>query len=208
MLTCVADTVARKMLDRSEIAAFQTALMAEDHDAVARAFIARGNAAPVVRWSPRAEELDKPQLAFLRGFWDSHRNADGFIPRKEADPFLLRPALGFIMILEAIEDGWDYVYRLYGSGIAQYAVRDYTGLRTSELIVPGHTYIQSFYIAGYRAAAARGEPLYTENTPPPTIAVERWHRLVLPMADAAGRPTLFLVGNVPGSWRPPEAPAA
>lgn len=196
------------MLDRDEIAAFEAALLAGEGDAIGRVFAAHGNSPPVFRWRPEADKLEKPQLAFLRGFWEEHRDERGLIPRGRVDPFALRPALGFIMILEAIEDGWDFVYRLYGSGIAQYAVRDYTGLRTSELIVPGHTYIQSFYIAGYRAAAARGEPLYTENTPPPAIAVERWHRLILPMADAAGRPTQFLVGNVPGSWRPPESPAA
>lgn len=191
------------MLNRVEIASFETALLAGEQGVVSDIFTAHGNSEPVIRWSPPADDLTKPQLTFLRGFWDSHRNADGFVPRKLVDPFVLRPALGFIMILEAIEEGWDYVYRLYGSGIAQYAVRDYTGLRTSELIVPGHTYIQSFYIAGYRAAAARGETLYTENTPPPAIAVERWHRLVLPLCDGEGRPTQFLVGNVPGSWRPP-----
>lgn len=191
------------MLDKNEIATFETALLAGEPEVIAHRFLAHGNAAPVIRWAPPVESLEKPQLAFLRGFWEANRNADGFLPRKLADPFALRPALGFIMILEAVEEGWDYVYRLYGSAIAEYAIRDYTGARTSELVVPGHTYIQSFYIAGYRAAAARGETLYTENTPPPKITVERWHRLILPLCDAQGRPGMFLVGNVPGSWRPP-----
>jgi hypothetical protein len=192
------------MRDRAEIESFTTAVLTGDVEPISAVFRANQNNPPLMRWEPGADDLPKPQLKFLLGHWQALRGGQALPPRKAIDAVALKPALGFIMLLDAVDDGWDYVYRLYGSEITPHVVRDYTGMRTSELVMSGHTYITHFYIACYRAARARRRPLYTENTPPPSIAVKTWHRLILPFADAAGEPGHFLVGNVPGPWRAPN----
>lgn len=196
------------MLDRAEIDRFTNAILAGEGGLIDAVFRANGNNPPLLRWAPDADDLPKPQLKFLLDRWNALRGDAALPPRKTIDPVALKPALGFIMLLDAVDDGWDYVYRLYGSEITPHVVRDYTGMRTSELVMSGHTYITHFYIACYRAARQRRAPLYTENTPPPSIAVKVWHRLLLPFADAAGDPNHFLVGNVPGPWRSTSTPPA
>ena len=191
------------MLDRAEIETFTTAVLTGENEPINEVFRANGNNPPLVHWAPGVDDLPKPQLKFLLEHWNRLGGPAAMPPRKAVDPVALKPALGFIMLLDAVDDGWDYVYRLYGSEITPHVVRDYTGKRTSELVMSGHTYITHFYIACYRAARLRRLPLYTENTPPPSIAVRIWHRLLLPFADAAGEPGHFLVGNVPGPWRSP-----
>jgi hypothetical protein len=106
------------------------------------------------------------------------------------------------MILDVLENGWDYRYRLYGSEIAQRAKRDYTGLRTSELKVVSP--IPNFYIACYRAVLVRPEPLMTRNQAPSEVATTSWTRLVLPLRGPEDDIARFLVGNVPGVWREPQ----
>ena len=61
------------------------------------------------------------------------------------------------MILDVLEDGWDYRYRCYGRKTAQVAEFDMTGKRTSEITTA--SYIPIFSIAGYRAAISRREAL-------------------------------------------------
>lgn len=194
------------MLDRAEIDCFTTALLRGETEPIGAVFRAHGNQMPLLRWAPGIDDLPKPQLKFLLEHWNGLRGAAVLPPRKAVDPVALKPALGFIMLLDVVDDGWDYVYRLYGSEIAPHVVRDYTGMRTSELVMSGHDYITHFYIACYRAARLRRLALYTENTPPPSIAVKIWHRLLLPFADTAGEPNHFLVGNVPGPWRSTSTP--
>lgn len=189
------------MLDRAEIERFTAAVLDGDVGPIGAVFLAHGNRVPLIRWEPVADDFPRPQLKFLLEHWNALRGDAAMPPRKAVDPVALKPALGFIMLLDAVDEGWDYIYRLYGSEITPHVVRDYTGMRTSELVMSGHTYITHFYLACYRAVRLRRAPLYTENTPPPSIAVKVWHRLILPFADQAGEPDHFLVGNVPGPWR-------
>jgi hypothetical protein len=54
-------------------------------------------------------------------------------------------------------------------------------------------------------------PIYTKSWSPGHVAATGWSRLILPVGprgDVGAAPVdRFLVGNVPGAWRPPGTAA-
>ena len=193
------------MTDRALIERFTRAVLAEDTAAIEPHFIDGRVSPPSFRWNPDPAALREVPLKALLAWWQSLRPAHGLPSAEAVDPIALKDALGYLMILDVLEEGWDYRYRLYGTAIAQHAKQDYTGRRTSELKVA--SLIPTFYIACYRAVLLRPEPLMTRNEPPIDVATTAWTRLVLPLSGPGGKVTRFIVGNVPGSWRPPQEEA-
>ena len=47
--------------------------------------------------------------------------------RKDIDVLELRQAIGNIMMLDVLEDGFDARYRVYGTGVVEYVGHDWTG---------------------------------------------------------------------------------
>jgi hypothetical protein len=139
--------------------------------------------------------MTAPQLRFLRDHWS--RLADGGAPPhyRQIDPLAMRPALGYVMLLDAVEGGRDFRYRLYGSLIARVSNLDMTGRLLSD-----HTaspYVTELGLAVNRAALQRRLPIYTERTPAAAERTIRWQRLALPLVDDAGTVTRLLAGTVP-----------
>jgi hypothetical protein len=188
-------------MDRSLIERLTVNALAENWTELHRLFAAEGILPPVVLWNPTRDQLVLPQHRFLLDYWRGLIREGRLPTRQELDPVAMAPALGFVMILETIEDGWNFRYRLYGSRIAEHTKRDYTGLTTADLAGP--PCITAFYTSIYRALARRPVPLFTENTPAPFVHVTHWRRLILPLGDGGGAVTGYLVGNVAGEWRPP-----
>lgn len=167
-------------------------------------FTDNGAPAPRIAWDPADADLPPGPLQFLVRYWRRHC-PEGELPDFGiVDPIALKPALGYLMLLDVLEDGWDYRYRIYGSEIASRFGRDLTGRRTSDIAKTAFTGI--FYIAGYRATLSRRIPLFTVSSSPSYVAAVDWWRLVLPLADREGRVGRILVGNMPGDWRAPTAP--
>ena len=159
------------------------------------AFAERGAAGPELAWSPDAARLPSPQLRFLLNYWRERagkRRAPGV---RDIDPVEMRPALGFIVLADVIEGGEDFRFRLYGSTVASVSGFDLTGKCVSEH--PAPDYVSAFYLALYRAAYRRGEPVSTSHRPPLAVHTHTWHRLMLPLADESGAIVRFLSGNVP-----------
>lgn len=167
-------------------------------------FAENGAPPPRIAWNPAEADLPAGPLQFLVRYWRQH-GREGALPGFSiVDPIALKPALGYLMLLDVLDEGWDYRYRIYGSEIASRFGRDLTGRRTSDIAKTAFTGI--FYIAGYRAVLARREPLFTVSSSPRYVAAVDWWRLVLPLADRDGAVTRILVGNMPGDWRAPTAP--
>jgi hypothetical protein len=192
----------RRMIDRALIDTFSRAVLSGDSTEIAAYFRARDIQPPTFRWNPELGSLGEAQLEVLFRWWQAKRPAGGIPSIDMVDAIELKDALGYLMILDVLEDGWDYRYRLYGTEISRHAKHDYTGQKTSDLKV--FSTIPNFYIACYRAVLERPEPLTTHNQPPIDVATSSWTRLVLPLAGPDGRIARFLVGNVPGSWRQPR----
>jgi len=122
--------------------------------------------------------------------------------RYDAEPGFI--TMNLPMLLDVLDEGWDYRYRVYGSAIAERLGRDYTGRRTSDIARLSFT--GAFYIAAYRAVIARRAPLFTVSPSPRYVAAVDWSRVTLPLVDGEGAITRLLVGNVPGDWRAASAP--
>src|SRR3546814_15766909 len=104
----------------------------------------------------------------------------------------MRPALGHIMLLDVLDGGADYRYRVYGSEIAQRAGFDMTGKCTSEL--PTGSLASLFFIAVYQAVLLRPDPVYTWPQLPVDLPVNPWPRL-LPPLPAPARPAPRLLAR-------------
>jgi len=169
------------------------------------AYFARHDAPPPrVRWNPTEQDLPAGPLRFLLAYWQGHMVGDQLPRTAVVEPFALKPALGYVMLLDVLDEGWDYRYRVYGSAIAERLGRDYTGRRTSDIARLSFT--GAFYIAAYRAVIARRAPLFTVSPSPRYVAAVDWSRVTLPLVDGEGAITRLLVGNVPGDWRAASAP--
>lgn len=151
-----------------------------------------------IAWIAAPDEIAEPKLAFLLEHWRTLARARGadMPDRRDIDGLNLVPALGSIMILEAEREGFDAIYRLYGTAIARHAGRDWTGWRVSAMNRTVRTPAALIYRSGYRAVFRRPAPLYAEHTSPPWVPVETWRRLVLPLADGEERCARYLVGMV------------
>src|SRR3546814_6696469 len=86
--------------------------------AVADYFAAHDAEAPTLVWTPDPSQIDQPALDFLLGFWRERQDSAGPLQAKAIDPLALRPALGYIMLLDFLHGGADSRYRHYVSRVA------------------------------------------------------------------------------------------
>jgi hypothetical protein len=154
----------------------------------------------VLHWVSAETVPNVPELAFLHAYWLRLPKVGALARYDAIDPLEMRPALGYVMLLEADPAAEDYRYRLYGSRIAERAGFDLTRKLTRD--VPTHPAIGLLFRVCYRACAARRLPLFTRHVPPANVGVVYWSRIVLPLADEKGEARHFLVGNVPGKGHP------
>lgn len=155
-----------------------------------------------IAWVGGADELPDPKLGFLLRHWQALAAARGGIPdRGDLDVLDLIPALGNLLLLEVERDGFDAVYRVYGTAVADRAARDWTGFRVSEMNRTTRTPAALLYRACYLAVFRRPAPLFSQHRSPPYLNVGSWQRLVLPLADGDRPCSRFLVGSVPVGGR-------
>lgn len=182
--------------DDSSLDAMRDGLLNGNLGPLAAPFLKHGLRSPVVRWNPVAADLPTKQLPFVLNLWHSLRDANGRVTPEQIDPFALKPALGYILLIDVLDDGADFYYRLYGSEVARVAGFDMTGKRTSQIVTG--SLASTFYIAGYRALLQRSEPLFTWHEMPMQITINNWDRIVLPLTGTDGRITRILTCNMPG----------
>ena len=179
-----------------------TDIEAGDSGSTERRFAEHGAPAPRIVWRPQQDDLPHAPLKFLLAYWTEKRGNAEMPLAGAIDPIEMKPALGFIMLLDVIDGGADFRYRVYGTAIVERTGMDWTGKSVSDLAARYYTGL--FYAAVYRAALRRREPVATVSSSPRHVAATEGSRLVLPLRDSSGAIIRFLVGNVPGSWRPPQ----
>lgn len=184
---------ARPPIDWLRVERWTAQILADDPTDIRAAFADAGP--PSFAWDPAPPALASDKLRFLRTHWDSLRH-DAGIPRFSAvDPLNMRPILGYVILLEAVDGGRDFRYRLFGSVIAAVSEVELTGKLASELVAS--TPVIEFGLASYRAAFRRQLPLYTVRTPVGAYRTAQWHRLAMPLADDTGTVTRLIAVSVP-----------
>lgn len=182
-------------LDRRRVEAWTAEIVAGAPSGLEAAFGPKGGRGPAIVWQPPVERLAAPQLRFLLRYWTELAGSRTMPRARDIDALEMRAALGYVNLLDVIEDGEDFRYRVFGSVVAAVSGYDMGGQPVSTLKASPH--IIEFTLASYRAAAQRGEPLLTEYRPPAPGQTVAWHTLVLPLADAGGATIRLLVGSVP-----------
>jgi hypothetical protein len=76
--------------------------------------------------------LDNPTLAFLRDYWETKRGSRAMPSRADIKPSELREHLSWVIIMEVLPELADFRYKLVGTLVAQYWLRDSTGKTVSE----------------------------------------------------------------------------
>ena len=182
-------------LDWDRVERWTAQIAAGNLRSINRAFQGRTEHAPRILWRPAPEQLTAAPLRFLAEYWQE-LCSEGRLPHhRQVDPLAMRPALGYIMLVDAVEGGRDFRYRLYGSIIARVSGVDLTGRLLSHH--PASIYVTEFGLAAYRAALVLRAPLYTERAPALAERTMLWQRIALPLVDDAGEVTRFLVATVP-----------
>ena len=190
----VSDVPARpraKVLNWPRIDEWTSLILAGDIAAIAAVFQQHGAGMPEAVRNPIPEQIPPGPLRFLAMHWQTIA-AGGLPHRREIDPFKLRPALGYLMVLEPVEEGRDFRYRLYGATLARISGLDMTRRKASEH--PASAYVSEFSIAINRAALMARVPIYTTRRPVGAEHAMRWHRLTLPFVDDSGTPVRILAG--------------
>jgi hypothetical protein len=182
-------------LDWDRITKWTADIVAGDIAAIVATFARHGAAAPGVAWNPAPELFETAALRFLTSYWRALAGPDRLPHLKQIDPLALRPALGYVMLLDLVENGRDFRYRVYGSIVASVSGFDMTGKLLSEH--PASPYVTEFALAGYRAAVQRREPIYTERHPVGAVHTTRWQRVALPLVGDDGTIARILAGTAP-----------
>lgn len=175
--------------------AWTLAILSGQTESVSAAFRAAGAEPPVFLWNPAMSVLATEQNRFLLDYWQAQRGEARMPPVSAIDPAALRSALGYLILIEPVDEGRDFRYRLYGSLLATVSGIDLTGRLVSEHWASD--YVVDFSLASYRAVYRRAEPLYTLRHPVIAEYTRSWERLVLPFAGADGAIARFVVGNLP-----------
>ena len=110
-------------------------------------------------------------------------------------PLDLRPALGYVLLLDVVEGGRDFRYRLFGSTVVNVSGFDMTGKLLSEH--PASTYVTELSLAVGRAAVRRRTPVYTLRHPVGAKETNAWERLVLPLVDEDDNVMRLMVVSTP-----------
>lgn len=176
--------------------------MLDDRQTVLRDyFTARSARLDSLIWNPTSTDTGQDVMRFLIEYWHQLRGEAAIPQACDVSPFELKPALGHIVLIDVLDDGWNGRFRLYGTKVAETYGRDMTGRLISE--IDGGNYVSVFFRALYRAAWLRKAPYYSHHFPPAHVAVESWQRLALPLAGPDGQVSRFLACNIAGPWRPP-----
>lgn len=185
----------RRLIDWSTAAEW-TACIAEDYlEPIRDVFRKEGAQGPAVIWDPCASDMEAPPLAALIEYWSSLHGGDALPRADKIDPLGMRRALGYVMLIDAVENGRNFYYRLYGSAVAAVSGFDMTGRLLSEHAAS--TYILEFSLALYRATMQRRQAAFCHYAPAGTLQTAQWHRVALPLTDRSGAIVRLLAGAVP-----------
>lgn len=115
--------------------------------------------------------------AFL-ALWQNKVGEGGLPSRSDFSIPELRPYMGRIAILDVIEGGSDFRYRLYGSDIAQ----EYRADMTRKSVSDFRPNFKAAIVPGYRACFASKAPWYDIIDIDDDILRYKWERIVVPLA--------------------------
>jgi hypothetical protein len=182
-------------VDWARVERWHGLMLDDDIDEIRQVFAADGARGPRIEWDPAADALKLKPLQFTLDHWNRAVDRFGTPTTRMVDPIELVPALGYLLLVDVLDGGIDFNYRLYGSIVSSVSGLDMTGKRLSDH--PASPHIRDFSLALYRAVIVRREPVWSQYGPAAAISTSAWERVIMPLVDDEGRVCRFLVAIVP-----------
>ena len=132
-----------------------------------------------------------PRLRAFQAYWRGLA-PDGVVPAYGGFDVVHVPRdlLAFLILLDVLEDGRDFRYRVVGTGVVDAIGRDFTGETVSEY---RHRHEPPAVAEGYRqVCATRAPDLYQGTLESVGKGFIRYARLALPLAGDDGRVAYIL----------------
>ncbi|MDO8290571.1 MAG: PAS domain-containing protein [Parvibaculum sp.] len=137
------------------------------------------------------QELACPTLKAVHAYWNEKRGLRSMPARADINPVELREHLGWIMMVEALDDLADFRYRLIGTKVTRYFFNNSTGQTVTDVFAPFGAGAVKGVQAVYRKAArdhvvvrTHGEANWITNqkTDDPR-GFPHFDSLILPLSD-------------------------
>lgn len=129
-------------------------------------------------------ELKHPTLAFLRDYWISKRQGSRLPSRADIKPGEIREHLSWICMLDVVEGGADFRYRLIGTMITEYFFWNPTGKTVSEAFATQPARLRDAILGVCRCAMEARAPLRVfGNAGWAAKGIEECEGLYLPLAS-------------------------
>ncbi len=124
-------------------------------------------------------------------YWQDLRGERPWPMRRELDPARIVSLLPFLFMVDVLEDGSDFRYRLLGTDIVGNTITDNTGKRLSELRSQGS---QAILAGLYRDTYLSGQPRLQRIAFTTRAGLRSWYECVmLPLGVTEGaRPEILL----------------
>ena len=129
---------------------------------------------------------ESPRIGAFRDHMERCRGAATVAPRRAFDPVDVPRLLPYLFLVDLIDDGRDFRYRLIGGHIREHSPANFAGRRLSEIQDIGS---QGRLREIYRRAVADAAPVAARipYATPELAADSHYDLLVVPLADDAGR---------------------
>lgn len=153
-------------------------------------FERNGLTVPHVAWQPDVAQTSTIPIQLTYEYWKSFRTTDSIPGIDTIDPIELRASLGRIAILDVVEGGRDFRYRLFGSILASNLGRDLTGTCVSQ--TNPESALALFFLAVYRAVFARAEAILVSFRPGSAGTGTTYERIVMPLGQTRQVERIFM----------------
>lgn len=140
---------------------------------------------------------DNPVLARALRYWRAKRGRREMPRRRDIDPTEIAPLLPHLQLIDVVEGGARYRYRLVGTSLVTAFGREYTGTYLDELLTAERLANAQRV---YGAVVARRKPVFLRNRYNTTLDVEMIaNRLYMPLS-ADGRTVNLILGALTFDW--------
>ncbi|MES1990384.1 MAG: PAS domain-containing protein [Pseudomonadota bacterium] len=136
------------------------------------------------------QELTCPAQKAVHAYWNQKRGARTMPARADINPVDLREHLGWIMMVEVLDDMADFRYRLIGTKVTRYFVNNSTGQTVSDVFRPFGAGVVKGVQAVYRKVArdrivvrAHGEADWLTDWKASPRGFPHFDSLMLPLSD-------------------------
>jgi hypothetical protein len=142
-----------------------------------------------------ATDIADARLRSLFELWDERRDGMPMPNRASIDVLELKAWLGNLLLIDVVEGGRDFRYRVYGSTLAQYYGRDLTGKTLAEARAETRELVRQ----EYRTVTTEGRPLLVLRNRQVRHRQARVAKLILPLTCDGLSVGMLLVGAYPES---------